>query len=97
MRLIVILLALTVTGCASLAGNAKYQIECPVILEDGTKATSKFTVDSGRQLSSGAKLKIPGCFEFETDSLEQGEDRTPGVLNAAGNLLGGILALFFGG
>ena len=63
----------------------------------GRVAVSEFEVDSGRTLSAGAKIKVPGCFEFDATALEQGEDRTPGIIGAGVTLLRGLAGLLFGG
>jgi len=87
--IVVLLLAGCVT--AESRGNAAYTVRCPVLLPDGTAATyldengvtlpvmSEFVVSSGRNLSGGVKVDIPGCVKIDIPKLEQGEDRSAGV------------------
>ena len=93
-RLIILCLVLVLAGCvtAESRGNATYRILCPVILEGGVVATyvdsagvirpvmSEFTVGSGRSASGGAKIDIPGCIKIDIPKLEQGEDRSGGII-----------------
>ena len=109
--LLVALLIVSVTGCKNMPearGNAAYTVRCPVILEDGTAATyvdeagvvlpvmSEFVVTSGRNLSGGVKIDIPGCVKIDIPKLEQGEDRSTSLVGGLTAIVVSIIRVFGG-